>query len=232
MILRNILTLLCIFFLFGCQQFSGAIKSISTGQLNNVVVISVSGLGSKPTGLKELEDKIKTECPTATLIQSHWTHDLEKELEVWDGQKPLIIVSHSFGGGRSVYLTQRLFFAGKKVNILYLLDPVPPPVEKPDNSLDFTLLQNIKFAECWNRDMWQPFVASSEPIQNLNDGNGNWKNYVVHEFHNDIPSDLGIQTKIIDGIQNSAKIQLGLPLPNLSQLLTVDPKAKNLKIKK
>ncbi len=211
--MKHLFLLLFIFTCIGCSNLNNMTTSIITGQLKTVNVLSVSGLGLEPKGIKQIEDRIIRECPTVHIIESHWSYNLNQEVATFDSNS-LIVVSHSYGGGAVVYAFQS---DSREVYYLFLLDPVAPPLTKPDNTLDFTLPKNILNAECWNRTKFQLFVASSSTIKNPNE---KYINHAINKYHNSIPEDKAIQDKIIETIISKAQIQMGVPLPSIKQLIT------------
>lgn len=203
--MNYIITILMLVCLAGCQT-GKAIQSVCTGQYNKVTVVATSGLGFEPAGFKDLKHEIEAQCPTVVLVNAHWTDDLEAIVSTqWDGKQPLVMLGHSYGAGRTVYLVQRMAAGKLHVNVLYLLDPVPPPAPKPDTTIDFTLPDNVDYAKAFLRPGFQLFVAASKPIQNTSD---KYINLSVDESHNAIAADDKIQAEIITKIQTYTKPEI------------------------
>jgi len=92
----------------------------------NLLVIITYGLGCSTDGpgygLRAVAETIRTRYPTDEVITRAWDdHDgVEQTIENHNG--PIVLIGHSFGGGKSVELASH---ARRPIDWLILLDPVP-----------------------------------------------------------------------------------------------------------
>lgn len=136
------------------------------------------GLGN---GLRAFIDTLTKAHPEISATFHSYLDNILTIVQKFDHSQPLIILGHSFGGGKSNELCIDLLPLGVKVDWLILLDPVPTKGWPPRlfNTTDFIVPSNVQNANCFlrNAGLIPPY---SKPIRS---GPGSDKNKYMSLSH-------------------------------------------------
>ena len=151
----------------------------------------LEGRDSGGHGLAPLGSKIESFFGADVEILE-WKDDLVGFITSQKSAKPLIMIGHSFGGGASVRAAQKLMQLEISVDLLILLDPVPPNHWLMPAVDEFVIPDNVIRSLCFHRNPWAP--PWSRPIKralNL------FENREMNLGHSDFNGDPEVQEEIL-----------------------------------
>jgi pimeloyl-ACP methyl ester carboxylesterase len=98
----------------------------ATAQDNRLLVVFTYGFGcaadGRGNGLRDMAETVHQRFPAARVITRAWNDDDDIVMKIEMHRGPVVLVGHSFGGCRSIEITEQLH---RGVDGLILLDPVP-----------------------------------------------------------------------------------------------------------
>jgi len=126
----------------------------------HLLVVFTYGYGcfaeGRGNGLRDMAEAVQRRYPSAKVICRGWNDNDGIEYVVQAHHGPVVLIGHSFGGCRSVEITENV---QRQVDSLILLDPVPfPDWKRRHDGKYFELSNKVRNAVCFYRPalFWPP----------------------------------------------------------------------------